>query len=660
MLNKRFFRNKRGLSSAISGVILVSISIAYAFVAVSWFGSISVTMMSLEELEITECQWATDASYVYLTLRNVGVQSATIGSVQVNKEAVQDYSIIEGEATINPYRRAVIRVNYNFSPSTNYEFLVTTKRLTPIRYLVVSGSTFLPRQPTLHYINTTSNVDSSPDIGSHSNFANQQAGPDSLFDVLTEGDTGAGLIDIIQYATSSSSNVDSKEDDGLETNFVNAQDTSPDSDFMTLQEENLGGGGGGFPSIRSKDHSCEPGSTSSHDVRLPSTIEAGDTILAVFVCDDNEWVTWENEGTDWNVIYEEDAGGSGPTMSIAWKKAVGNEDGTTITVTTGGSEESVHISYSIQNAADPNISPPEASSEASGYGGYPDPGPLSPSGGSNDYLWFAFYGCDDDDMAYNYPSTYFDNRETYESSGGSGTCAIGAATREYTSSNDNPGYFSISSEEWEAATIAVYPGSSSDYELDFEYQWTSADFDETTEEVCIYVETASQSGENLVAYEWSGTAWQTLGTLSSDGWNNFTASYLTGATYTINIRDQDKSNDASQSTWNIDCIITNCSSTETNYELDVEVQFTDVYVGEGYEEICIYMESATGENLDLYIWNGESWDQLASALVPNQWNNMTRTITADTVTLRFLGTIETADIVQDTWEIDCVLLYAPA
>ena len=347
-------------------------------------------------------------------------------------------------------------------------------------------------------------------------------------------------------------------------------------------------------------------------------------------------------------------------MSIAWKKAVGNEDGTTITVNTGSSEESVHISYAIQNADDPTVSPPEASSESSGSSNHPDPGHLSPSGSSKDYLWFAFYGCDDDDMASGYPATYLDNHETYESSSGSGTCAIGAASRDYTSSSDNPSYFTVSSEQWEAATVAIYPASfEDDYELDFEYQWTSADFDETNEQVCIYVQTASQNGENLVAYESNGVAWQSLGTLNSDGWNNFTASCLTGATYTINIRDQDKSDDASQSTWNIDCLITDCSSTETNYELDAEVQFTDVDVGEGYNEICILLGSATGEDLDLYIWNGESWDQLATALVPNQWNNMTRAITEDTVTLRFLGHLETADTVQDTWEIDCVLLYAP-
>lgn len=33
---------------------------------------------------------------------------------------------------------------------------------------------------------STSDIDSSPDIGTHSSFASQQAGPDSSFDTLTE------------------------------------------------------------------------------------------------------------------------------------------------------------------------------------------------------------------------------------------------------------------------------------------------------------------------------------------------------------------------------------------------------------------------------------------------------------------------------------------
>ena len=380
----------------------------------------------------------------------------------------------------------------------------------------------------------------------------------------------------------------------------------------------------------------------------------------VFVCDGKESVTWENEEKEWNVIYEEDAGKNGPTMSIAWKEATGEETGKTITIETNLEKESTHIAYAIQNANNPNITPPESSKEASGNNESPDSRAVSPSGGSNSYLWLACYGCDKGNTAQDYPKEYQDNRETYASSTSKVACAIGAATREYNAAYDDASNFKIEKTKWDAVTIVIYPEQDlDDYELDFEYQWTNAKYDETTEQVCIYVETASQSGENLVAYEWNGKTWQTLGVLNLDGWNNFTASFLTESTYTINIRDENKPNDATQSSWRIDCIITDCSSIKTNHELDIEVQFTDVNVGNNYEEICILMGSTTAEPLDVYIWNEGTWEHLASNLVQNQWNNMTCFITQNTVRLRFLGTIETNDPTQDSWEIDCALLYSP-
>jgi hypothetical protein len=93
--------------------------------------------------------------------------------------------------------------------------------------------------------------------------------------------------------------------------------------------------------------------------------------------------------------------------------------------------------------------------------------------------------------------------------------------------------------------------------------------------------------------------------------------------------------------------------------LDLEIQFTEVDVSNNYDEISIFSGSANGENLDVYVWNGASWDILISNLASNQWNNATRSISEETVTLRFLGTTEVNDTIQDTWEIDCALLYAP-
>ena len=655
----RILRHKKGLSAALSSVLMIATVVTVGIAASSWLGSMTTQLISysLEEVKITDCEWAEDYSFVDLKIKNVGSQGLILDYLKINGELVDFTSFIEGDSSINVGRSSTARIQYEFSASTKYQFDVLTKRRTQTTYTSISQPTLDPTTPSVHYIDTTSNIDGSIEIGEHSSFSAQQSGPDGLFDTLTEANYENELLSIIQFANISSSNVDGVGDVGTETNFVNTQTYSPDSAFMSIQEENLSQESS-YPTIRSKTHSAEPSNTRSHDVRLPDIIEAGDTILVVFICDDNEQVSWEND--EWTTIYEENAGGNGPTMEIAWKKANGNEDGTTIELETNSVEESVHMSYAIQNAADPEVFPPEASNEASGHSSSPDPESLSPSGGSKSYLWFAFYGCDDDDLASSYPSTYTDNRESYESSSGGGTCAIGAASREYTSSSDNPGSFSISSEQWEAATVAVFPETEgvNDYELDFEYQWTNADFDEQTEQVCIYVENADQSGENLVAYEWSGASWQLLGTLHSDGWNNFTSSLLSEETYTINIRDNDKDEDSIQSTWRIDCVLTNCSSTQTNYELDLEVQFTDVQVSNGYTEICIYTGSTSAESLEVSIWSGSEWNQISSNLLANQWNNVTQTITQNTVTLKFSDSQKISDANQDSWEIDCILLYA--
>ena len=57
--------------------------------------------------------------------------------------------------------------------------------------------------------NDTSDVDASPDLGSSSNFADQQSGPDSTYDTLTEAGTGSVQDD---YVDSDASDIDSSPD----------------------------------------------------------------------------------------------------------------------------------------------------------------------------------------------------------------------------------------------------------------------------------------------------------------------------------------------------------------------------------------------------------------------------------------------------------------
>ena len=114
------------------------------------------------------------------------------------------------------------------------------------------------------------------------------------------------------FVDNNDTNVDSSANKGTHSNFT-AQQYGPDSILDTLTEENTGGGSL-YASVRSKSWSAEASATQSHDVLLPPTIEAGDTILVFFVNDDDEVTSFPG---GWTELYDEDAGTDGPTRARA-------------------------------------------------------------------------------------------------------------------------------------------------------------------------------------------------------------------------------------------------------------------------------------------------------------------------------------------------------
>jgi hypothetical protein len=98
-----------------------------------------------------------------------------------------------------------------------------------------------------------------------------------------------------------------------------------------------------------------------------------------------------------------------------------------------------------------------------------------------------------------------------------------------------------------------------------------------------------------------------------------------------------------------------------NHRLDLENQFTSVDTVTNYDvaELCVKAGTTGPEDLSLSIWNtsSSSWNLLAVDLVSSGWTNVTVTnYVVSTMTIRFLGGIEALDPVQDTWQIDAVLL----
>jgi hypothetical protein len=100
-------------------------------------------------------------------------------------------------------------------------------------------------------------------------------------------------------------------------------------------------------------------------------------------------------------------------------------------------------------------------------------------------------------------------------------------------------------------------------------------------------------------------------------------------------------------------------ATCVNYELDLEVQWTEVDYTKDNAELCIYAGALGSENLRIDVWSGSNWFTLINSLQPNQWNNASikAYLTSNTFTIRFKGSTETNDSSQDSWNIDVAILH---
>jgi flagellin-like protein len=132
------FNNKKGLSPVISAIILIAVTVAVAIAATTWLGSMSLSFMSTEEIHISSCQWAEDSSYVDLTVKNFGTSSVTLESAQVSNADASSISFVSGDSTINAGEEAIMRVYFDYSTKTKYQFSVSTSKGQKFFYISTS------------------------------------------------------------------------------------------------------------------------------------------------------------------------------------------------------------------------------------------------------------------------------------------------------------------------------------------------------------------------------------------------------------------------------------------------------------------------------------------------------------------------------------------
>lgn len=110
----------------------------------------------------------------------------------------------------------------------------------------------------------------------------------------------------------------------------------------------------------------------------------------------------------------------------------------------------------------------------------------------------------------------------------------------------------------------------------------------------------------------------------------------------------------------IDCARLYVTRTSTiNYRLDVEYDWSAAHFSEQNELLCFYVQRHTGgtENLMVKYWTGSTWNWLGNITTVG-WTNLTAVgLTSGTYTIRLNGSKATNDVVQDTWNIDCIFLH---
>lgn len=210
--------------------------------------------------------------------------------------------------------------------------------------------------------------------------------------------------------------------------------------------------------------------------------------------------------------------------------------------------------------------------------------------------------------------------------------------------------------EVDSARLQIGYTTSENYQVDFEYNWTTAAYSSENEKVCIYLAAHGDGSETLNVNYWSGSSWTLLGTVTAtDTWTNLTATGLTASTYTIQLIGASESGDTTQDDWDID-LITLHTWGASSYELDLEVQWTDVDHDETNEWVCIYGGTMGSEDILVDVWNGAAWENVLTDL-SSGWNSVDVSSYLDsaTFTIRFRSI---SDAVQaDEWEIDAAFLY---
>jgi len=192
-------------------------------------------------------------------------------------------------------------------------------------------------------------------------------------------------------------------------------------------------------------------------ITMPATVSAGDRLIAA--CSIRNVATWSTIPTGWTQLALQAGGAAVGDLTVFEKVAAGTEAGTTPTWV---SSAATTAAWQVMRVTGAHASTSSEIATTSGDATNADPPALTPTGGSNDYLWIAVASnaATGDTTGFTAAPTNYTGLLSSGASSGGSTVNVATATRQLTGTTEDPGTFTPASNRyWAAATVAVYPAA---------------------------------------------------------------------------------------------------------------------------------------------------------------------------------------------------------
>ena len=218
-----------------------------------------------------------------------------------------------------------------------------------------------------------------------------------------------------------------------------------------------------FPTVQSRTETAVHPQSTTHDISMPATVDAGDLLLMfVAIFDPDSGTPTFTTPTGWTSIFDVANASNRSRHALFGKDADGTEDSTTVNVATNVTCVMAAVVYRITDWGGTLGTHVEVSSgTTTTNSSTPDPPSATPTGGAADYLWIPSVGAYDDNVAATAaPTNYTNLIDVLSGGGGNQSAQVYTAERQLNAASEDPSSFTLaSSESFASKTTVVHPAA---------------------------------------------------------------------------------------------------------------------------------------------------------------------------------------------------------